>query len=41
MGGWCMTGLDDNFPIRQVLSQGSVLVLGKLGSVFQRKICAV
>jgi hypothetical protein len=31
MGGWHRTGLDDNFPIRQVLSVGLGFTIGLTG----------
>jgi hypothetical protein len=34
MGGWRWMDLDNNFRIRQVLSWGSVLLLGLLGLSF-------
>ena len=42
MDGWRRMGLDDDFPIRQVLPWGSVLLLGSLGSGFHsKKICII
>jgi hypothetical protein len=40
MGGWHWMDLDDDFPNRQVLSWGSVLLLGSLGLSFawQKKV---
>ena len=40
MDGWRRIGLDDDFPIRQVLLVGvRFSVLGSLGSVFHRENC--
>ena len=42
MGGWRRIGLDDDFPIRQVLPAGvRFLVLGSLDSVFHTKNCVL